>query len=415
MVNMPPGSAKSTYGSKLFPAWLLAQKPDTDIIGAANVASLAETFSRAVMGYARDMAPELGYRLTREAVADWTTSNGGAYRAIGMEGTIAGRRADFALIDDPVKDSMTAYNEGEREKQWTWFTNDLRSRLKPGAAIVVIMTRWHEDDLGGRCLTRQAGMWDVVSIPAMAMDNDLLGRAPGEWLWDGDPAYAYGADLRAKRREAEIDGSMRNFEALYQQNPRPGEGALFKVAAISDFMDETPTGTSVRAWDLAATKDIGTANPDWTVGIRMTKLNTGRFAVVDRVRLRGGPDEVEARILQTAALDGNRVRIGLPQDPGQAGKSQVAYLTTKLTGYTVISSPETGDKATRAAPFASQVNVGNVSMVRADWNASYLDELAAFPAGSKDDQVDASSRAFGLLSEPIAARARSADISFMPR
>ncbi len=126
--------------------------------------------------------------------------------------------------------------------------------------------------------------------------------------------------------------------------------------------------------------------------------------VLDVVRLRGGPDEVEAAIVNTAKQDGRGVRVALPQDPGQAGKSQVLYLTRKLAGFMIDSSPESGDKATRAAPVASQVNVGNFAIVRGAWNRPFLDELGGFPSATKDDQVDALSRAFmvvGMNAPPI--------------
>jgi predicted phage terminase large subunit-like protein len=128
-------------------------------------------------------------------------------------------------------------------------------------------------------------------------------------------------------------------------------------------------------------------------------MRDGRFIVADVTRVREGPDGVEATIVNTATQDGPAVRVGLPQDPGQAGKQQVLYLTRKLAGYRVESSPESGDKETRASPFASQVNVGNVCILRSEWNSAYLDELASFPGGLKDDQVDASSRAFAMISE----------------
>jgi predicted phage terminase large subunit-like protein len=121
--------------------------------------------------------------------------------------------------------------------------------------------------------------------------------------------------------------------------------------------------------------------------------------VLDVVRIRGGPDEVEAAILATASQDGRSVSISLPQDPGQAGKAQAQYLVKRLAGYTVKVTPETGDKATRAGPAASQVNVGNVRLLRGAWNRPFLDELGGFPSGTKDDQVDALSRAFGMVGE----------------
>jgi predicted phage terminase large subunit-like protein len=401
---MPPGSAKSTYGSVLFPAWFLAQRQGIDFIQAGNTASMAETFSRKVMALVRDHAPMLGYQLTRESAEEWTTTAGAYYRAKGIGGAIAGARADGVVIDDPVRTRHDADSQVVRETQWNWFTADLRTRLKPNAFIVVIMTRWHEDDLGGRLLECQPGMWRVVSLPAIAGERDLLGRRPGEWLWDSDPSYHYAEELRRNYAEAQAGGSMRDWAALFQQQPRPTEGALFKPHLLEVF-DAAPRCTSVvRSWDLAATKQIGTNNPDWTVGLKLGRTAEGRYVVLDIVRLRGGPDEIEAAIVGTAQQDGRQVQIRLPEDPGQAGKAQALYYTRKLTGHIVTAQRETGDKATRASPVASQMNVGNIGMVRAAWNMAFRDELAAFPSGSHDDQVDALSGAFeivGLKPTPI--------------
>jgi predicted phage terminase large subunit-like protein len=255
------------------------------------------------------------------------------------------------------------------------------------------MTRWHEDDLAGRLLLIEAERWRVLSLPALAAAEDPLGRAPGEPLW---PEWESAAELADKRRTL----GERDWSALYQQDPRPAEGALFRVQRIP-ILDVAPAGgRAARGWDLAATEAIGTSDPDWTVGLKLGRLGDGTFVVLDVARLRGGPDEVEAAIINTAGVDGRDVLIGLPQDPGQAGKGQVRYLARRLTGFRVEASLETGDKATRAAPVASQVNIGNVGLVRAPWNRALLDELAAFPSGRHDDQVDALARAFGVLIAP---------------
>lgn len=396
MVCMPPGSAKSTYASVLFPAWLFAREPNLSIIGASHTADLADAFSRRVMGVIRENSGTLGYGLATESMTGWATTNGGFYKAAGVSGPITGRRADVAIVDDPVKSREDANSERYRDRAWDWFSADLRTRLKPGGRILVIMTRWHEDDLGGRLLQQQGDLWRVLKLPAIAGENDQMGRAPGEWLWNDDD-YGYGAELKKVYTEYQSNGAMRDWSALFQQEPRPGEGALFKTSMVG-VMEAEPAGANiVRAWDLAATEQTGTRDPDWTVGLKLLRMQDGRFVVLDITRIRGGPDEVEQAIVNTAALDGRTVRVGIAQDPGQAGKQQILYLTRKLTGYRVESSPETGDKSTRAAPVASQVNVGNVSMVKARWNASFLDELAAFPSGSKDDQVDALSRAFSMI------------------
>lgn len=421
MINMPPGSAKSTYGSMLFPAWFLAQRRGLDLIGASNTAQMAEGFSRRVMGLVRDHAETLGYGLARETAEHWETTNGGRYRAAGVGGSIAGTRADVVIIDDPTRSRADAESATVRESQWNWFTGDLRTRLKPNAAIIVIMTRWHPDDLGGRLLDRQPGLWRVVSLPAIAGEDDALGRAPGTWLWSDD-AYGYSGELQRVHAEYEAAGATRDWAALYQQTPRPAEGSLFRTAMMSVVESAPVGGMTVRAWDLAATKQAGTHNPDWTAGVKLQRAPSGQFVVLNVVRLRGGPDEVEAAIVNTAHQDGHAVRVGLPQDPGQAGKTQVLYLTRRLEGFTIDSSPETGDKGTRAAPVASQCNVGNMSVVRAPWNAAFLDELAAFPSGTHDDQVDALSRAFAMVglnrgpitisAEALAASQRAGSASF---
>ena len=269
------------------------------------------------------------------------------------------------------------------------------------------MTRWHEDDLAGRLLLIEAERWRVLSLPAAAGADDPLGRAPGEPLW---PEWESGAELADKRRAL----GERDWSALYQQNPRPAEGALFRVRRIP-ILDAAPAGgRAARGWDLAATAAVGTEDPDWTVGLKLGRLRDGTFVVLDVVRLRGAPDEVHSAIINTAGIDGREVLIGLPQDPGQAGKGQVQYLARRLAGFRVEASPETGDKATRATPVASQVNVGNIGLVRAPWNQALLDELAAFPSGRHDDQVDALARAFGLLVAPPEP-ARRATIPIMGR
>lgn len=396
MVFMPPGSAKSTYGSVLFPAWFLAQAPRLNIIGASHTATLAQTFSRRVQAQIREHAATLGIELAGEAADRWETTNGGEYRAVGVDGPIAGTRADIAVIDDPVKSRKDADSLTYRDNAWNWFNADLRTRLKPGGRIALIMTRWHEDDLAGRLLQVEGGRWRVIRLPAIAGADDQLGRAPGEPLWSDD-GYGYGAELAKKRAEYEAAGAMRDWQALYQQDPRPGEGALFQVTKIP-VLDAPPAGGRiVRAWDLAATEQVGTRDPDWTAGVKLARYDDGRFVVHDVTRLRGGPEAVEAAVVNTARQDGTGVPVGLPQDPGQAGKAQVLYLTRRLAGFRVESSPETGEKTTRAAPVAAQVNVGNLAIARGPWNRPFLEELAAFPSGAKDDQVDALSRAFAML------------------
>ncbi|PYD81400.1 terminase [Komagataeibacter oboediens] len=403
MVFMPPRHGKSELTSKRFPAWFLGRNPTKQIITASYGATLAQGFGRDVRNIVASpefgaLFPGVGVASDSAARDNWHTNKGGVYTAMGVGGGLTGKGAHVALIDDPVKDRQDAESPIIREAAWDWYRSVLRTRLMPNGAIVLVLTRWHPDDLAGRLLAEMENgtgeEWEVLSLPAICnSDHDALHRGIGEALW---PKVFPVAEL--KNIEKSI--GPREWSALYQQNPTPGEGTLFKVAMIPVVAAAPKTGQMVRRWDLAATRQVGTRDPDWTVGVKLLKADDGRFYILDVVRLRGDPAEVEAAILNTAAQDGGEVRIILPQDPGQAGVAQVQYLTRKLSGYTVDSIRETGDKATRAAPFSSQTNVGNVCLVKAPWNRAYLEELAAFPSGAHDDQVDASAGAFDALAEP---------------
>jgi len=391
IVLMPPGSAKSTYCSVVLPSWWLQQHPQHSIIAACHTEALAHHFGRAARAMVAEHGAPHGLALARDdrAAGRWRTVAGGQYFAAGVRGPIVGRRADLVLIDDPIKSHAEAESQTLRDSLWQWYQADLLPPLKPHGRIVLVMTRWHEDDLGGRLLAA-AEPWEVLRLPALAEAGDPLGRAPGEALW---PEWEDAEALARKR----LAVGERVWRALFQQQPRASHGTLFRPAAIAT-LDEPPLASvAVRAWDLAATEAGHGSDPDWTVGLKLTRMSDGRFCVLDIVRLRGGPLAVEQAIMATAAADGPGVAIGLPQDPGQAGKQQVAYLSGRLAGWRVIASPETGSKVTRAGPVSAQAEAGLLTMVRAAWNHAFFEELRDFPHGRKDDQVDALSRAFTML------------------
>ena len=395
MVLMPPGSAKSTYVSILFPAWFLSRHPQAALIMACHTDSLASHFGRRTRTLIQENPTVLDYRLaTDERAANrWRTSRGGEYFGTGIHGPIAGRRADLVIIDDPIKSWADADSPTAREHAWDWYRSDLLPRLKPRGRVVLVMTRWHEDDLGGRILAVENG-WTVLRFPALGVLPDPLGRVQGEALW---PEWE---DAEALDRKRAAMGE-RAFAALFQQDPRPPSGGLFMPERIS-LCDTTPNeSVGVRAWDLAAALPAPGKDPDWTVGLRLDRDAEDRFVVTDIQRLRGSPGEVEAAIQMTAERDGPGVLVALPQDPGQAGQAQTAYLTRKLAGFTVRSSPETGAKLTRAGPVAAQVEAGNLRLLRAPWNRIFLEEMKDFPHGHKDDQIDALSRAFMTLAAPV--------------
>lgn len=401
MVFMPPGSAKSTYASIVFPSRYLGQKPGRKVI----LASYGDDLARKMGRRARSIIRQARYRgifdasLTTDSQAaqEFALTNGSEYMACGILGGVTGNRAHGIIIDDPIKGREQANSETIRSKTFDAYEDDLKTRLIPGGWIVLIQTRWHEDDLAGRILPegwdgqsgkimcRDGNEWEVVCLQARCeVDNDPLGRARGDYLWP---------EWFDRKHWAQFEQNVRTWAALYQQRPVPLDGDLFKPDQIK-VIDALPAENIqwVRGWDLASTTD-----GDWTAGVKLGRLPDNKFVIADAVRVRVGPDARDAAIVNTASLDGNRVKISIPQDPGQAGKTQVLYLTRSLAGYRVTSSPESGDKVTRAEPVAAQVNIGNVMMLRGDWNQALVNELRMFPNGTNDDQVDALSRAFAEL------------------
>ena len=389
IINVPPRYSKTELAVVNFVAWAMGQVPDAEFIHASYSAPLAAANSAHVRALVQHEAYQQifpGCRLDSDAKSHWTTTAGGVMYAAGAGGTITGfgagkHRAGFGgaiILDDPHK-SDEARSDVIRQGVIDWFQNTLESRRNsPDTPIILVMQRLHERDLAGWLLAGGNGeKWEHVCLPAIT--------AEGEALW---PEKHTLEDLRRMERAAPYV-----FAGQYLQRPAPPEGGVIKPDKI-ETIAALPAGDIrwFRGWDLAAS-----ATGDYTAGGKLGKLPDGRWVIADMVRLRCGPDERDAALVNTAARDSAAVPISLPQDPGQAGKTQALYLTRKLSGYRVKTSPESGDKVTRAEPLAAQINVGNVLMLRGPWNQELLDEMRLFPNGAHDDQVDALSRAFSEL------------------
>jgi predicted phage terminase large subunit-like protein len=219
----------------------------------------------------------------------------------------------------------------------------------------------------------------LTFVPALLKDNLALTKA--------DPEYrARLLALPRVERERLLHGNWKI---------RPAAGLLFN-RAWCQVVDAVPAGLAVkRGWDLAATPKTETNDPDWTSGVKLGRAAEGSYYVLDHRRIRATPAGVERFLANTAAEDGPEVVIALPQDPGQAGKSQAAALVRALEGFTVRATPESGDKVTRFNPFSAQAEAGNVYVLRAPWNETWFASLEAFPTAPHDDEADATSRAFG--------------------
>jgi predicted phage terminase large subunit-like protein len=221
----------------------------------------------------------------------------------------------------------------------------------------------------------------VTFVPAKLTDNAALMAA--------DPGYL--ANLMALptvERERLLGGNWKI---------RPAAGLLFR-RGWCEVVDAIPAGARwMRGWDLGATPKTESNDPDWTAGTKIGKLPDGRYIVAHHCRDRQSPSGVERLIKNTAEADGKDTQISLPQDPGQAGKSQVTNLTKMLAGFTVRATPESGDKITRFSPFSAQVEAGNVLVLRGPWNEAWFSSLEGFPEATHDDDADSTSRAFNAL------------------
>lgn len=387
MIMMPPRHGKTAMVTVRYPVWRMEREPGLRVIVAAYNQTLANKFSR----MSRKLAQmRLGLREDRRAVEEWETQTGCWYRAVGVGGGITGMGANLIVIDDPIKSREEAQSLTYREKVWDWYTNDLYTRLEPGGAIILVMTRWHEDDLAARILSsEEADEWRVVRLPALAESGDLLGRKPGEAL--NPERYPVDELLKIKA----VLGSWA-FEALYQQRPMPLEGGMFRREWFAKFVDAVPADVEarVRYWDKAATAGDG----DYTVGVRMS-VAEGVYYIEDVVRGRWSSGERDKVILQCAQTDPEGTRIYIEQEPGSSGVDSVQAIIRLLAGYSVFADRVTGSKTSRAEPLAAQAEAGNVVLIKAAWNASFLDELLVFPNGQHDDQVDAASGAFSKLAK----------------
>ena len=388
MIQMPPRHGKSETATIRYPIYRLNMDPEMRVVIGAYNATLAGKFSRK----ARRLAQQAGIALSdeRTAVEDWETTAGGGMRAVGVGGGITGQGGDLIIIDDPVKSREEAESEVYREKVWDWYTDDLYTRLEPGGAMILIMTRWHMDDLAGRILAGEgASKWTVVNLPALALEGDILGRRPGEALCP--QRYDEEALLAIK-----TDGGMSDyaFAALYQQDPRARDGNMFPRAKV-EIVDAVPADCTrrVRYWDKG-----GGPTGDPTAGVRMaTNHERTVFYVEDVAHAQVNIDDRNRLMRQTATLDGTNVRGWVEQEPGSGGKESAILSVRHMAGFPYFYEPVSGDKVVRADPLAAQWQAGNVKLVRGAWNKAYLDEMEAFPSGVHDDQVDASSGAFNKL------------------
>lgn len=395
MVFWPPGHAKSKYASEYGPAWLMGRAKRKTIIHATYGTDFAERFGRKIRNIMRTDEYERVFGVTLaadiRAAGEWETVEGGEYKAAGVGAGITGRRADIGLIDDPVKSRKEADSPTYRENTWDWYLADFRTRLKPNGAIVIIQTRWHEDDLSGRILpagydgrsgwvtARDGEKWFVLNFPAICeRQDDGTGRKIGEALW---PGYI----TKEMLQQIKTTQGARNWDSLFQQRPRPNEGGIFKEAWITQRFNEIPIGanTIIHSWDTA--QKPGDLN-DPTV---CTVWHHGRgqpgFYLRDVYRKQIDYPTLKRQVMNFAERD--RPAAILIEDKS-SGQSLIQDLRSS-TSLPIIAIEPLGDKTFRANEVSAMVEAGLLRLPeRAPWLVDFEGEFFGFPLSAHDDQVD---------------------------
>lgn len=425
MLFAPPQHGKSELVSTRFPSYWLSHHPEMPVALVSYGASLAYRNSR----YARnvftspqydEIFPEFQKDPSNWRTTDWHLKDHKGYvLAVGVGGPITGHGFGLGIIDDPIENWAAAQSEKLRESVWQWWLGTFKTRMWQQGIIILMMTRWHEDDLAARILDREGtveegGKWKVISYKALAEEGDPIGRQPGQPL----APSRYDREWLVDQRDT-LGPQVWNAE--YQQSPTAPEGTIFQVgqiqivdtmpAEIAEIDIPTPTDKDpypypilktvhkgTRGWDLAATEEeFSKADPDYTVG-GLVVLHEGNIYILDVVRRRMNPKDIHSLVQITSNVDGRKVRVRIEKEGGQAGKDQIQSYITELQGFDVDGVPASGSKLVRATPFSAQVNAGNVFFLRAPWNREVLAELGGFPFGAHDDIVDALAYAYNVES-----------------
>lgn len=410
MIFMPPRHGKSELASRLFTAYFLYLYPERFVGLSSYSAGLAYTLSRA----ARENYREAGGSIDGKAnaVKQWLTGKGGGLWACGIGGEATGKGWHLGVIDDPLKNSEQAMSEVIREKQkeWygsTWYTREEPwSKEDPSGALVIINTRWHEDDLCGWLLSEEKSgeepeRWHVVCFEAIkekdAPEFPATCTVEPDWREAGEALCPERRPLHKLRKIAERVGEF-VWNALFQQRPGAKDGNKFKRENFQILPAPAPHEfvSFVRYWDKAGTADAGC----YTVGALLGKTAANVFWVLDVVRGQWSSLDREETILTTAKAD--RAQYGevvtwLEQEPGSGGKESAENSVRSLAGFVVWAERVSGDKVLRAEPYAAQAARRNVKLAEGEWNGEFIKEHTAFPRGKYKDQVDAAGGAFNKL------------------
>lgn len=419
IITMAPQEGKSQRVAHDFIVWWLKEAPATRIVTASYGQELANRNGLAVR---RTIAahPELGLEVARDngAAKNWSLLDpatglptGGGLYSVGIGGGVTGRPADLMVIDDPIKSRAEADSEKYRQKVWDWWTDEASARLAPGAPVVMILTRWHQDDLAGRLLAEKDSPWRVLNIPAQADhkpengETDVLGREPGEFMISARGRTREQWELRKRA------AGSRTWQALYQGNPSSPEGTMFKREHWrmydAPLWVERPDGSRVVTGfdDLLISWDMtfkGTEGADYVAGQVWARRGADAY-LLDQIHGRMDFVETLQRFKELAARWPQAV-LKLVEDKAN-GPAVIAMLARTVPG--IVPVEPDGGKEARAAAVSPLVEAHNVWLPEPDlapWISKFIDECADFPTGTHDDQVDAMTQALNrLVLQPLFA------------
>jgi predicted phage terminase large subunit-like protein len=390
MIFMPPRHSKSETVTVRYSSYRLKCDPKLNIILGAYNQKLANRFSRKIK---RISETQVMLAEDRKAAEEWETIAGGGVRAVGVGGGVTGFGADLIMIDDPVKNRAQAESETYRDNVWDWFNDDIHTRLEPGGAIILTMTRWHEDDLAGRLLkemSEEGGeQWEIVKLPALAEENDPLGREPGEALcperYDEDA-------LAAKKRKL----GTYSFSALYQQDPLPAGGGLFKRDWFKKRVKVAPDGLRwCRGYDLAVSTKT---SADYTASFRCAFDTFGNLYIGGGFRKRIEYPEQKKYVIARMKEEG-QTEHGIEKALHGQALVQDLRREKSIREKAFRAVPVDADKFTRALGWANLAEEGKIYLIIGPWIEEFLNEVCKFTGkgDSHDDQVDAVSIAVAML------------------
>lgn len=398
IINCPPRHGKSTLISQWLPVWFLETAPDQNIILASYEYSVAEDWGRRVRDVLESKETWTSVRQDVRKASRWYTPEGGAMYCAGFGGALTGRGAQLIIVDDPIKNWEQAQSATQRRHVIEWFKSTLYTRAEPGAAIIIIQTRWHQHDLAGWLTDEHTDDWKVIDFPAVAEREDELGRKEGEILCP----ERFNLDAIQKIKNS-LGSHM--FAALYQQRPVPIEGSIIKEEWLK-YWDTMPTcDRIIQSWD-ATFKD--TKSGSYVVG-QVWGQRGSAYYLLDQHRQR--MDFVNT--LQTIGKLTQRwpeSRAKLIEDKAN-GPAIISALKSQISGIKPVNPR--GSKEQRAHAVSPLFEAGNVYLPNPNlypWVNDYIDELTNFPSSANDDQIDATTQALDYLDTRSASEIKNINL-----